>query len=95
MPASLYIYYRLSPERTEQAAARVAAMQAALRAQTGIAGRRLRRADDPLTWMEIYEPVDDAGSFESALQRLAALHRLDELLAPGERRHLERFVPCA
>ena len=95
MPASIYIYYRLSPERTEQAATRVAAMQAALRVQTGIAGRRLRRADDPLTWMEIYEPVDNAGSFESTLQRLVALHRLDELLAPGERRHLERFVPCA
>jgi hypothetical protein len=95
VPASYYIYYRLSPERMEQAAARVAAMQAALRAQTGIAGRRLRRADDALTWMEIYEPVDDAGSSESALQRLAALHLLDELLAPGERRHLERFVPCA
>ena len=95
MPSSYYIYYRLSPEWTEQAEARVAAMQAALRAQTGIAGRRLRRADDALTWMEIYEPVDDAGSFESALQRLVALHRLNELLAPGERRHLERFVPCA
>lgn len=95
MPTSFYVYYRLAPEQTEQFLARIAAMQTALLARTGIAGRRMRRADDSLTWMEIYETVDDAISFDDTLLELAALYRLDELLAPGERRHLERFVPCA
>jgi hypothetical protein len=45
--------------------------------------------------MEVYEPVHDPAAFEPVLAALAAAHRLDELLAPGERRHLERFVPCA
>ncbi len=70
-------------------------MQGALLARTGIAGHCMCRADDPLTWMEIYEAVDDAVAFEHTLLELAALYRLHALLAPGERRHLERFVPCA
>ena len=42
-------------------------LQARLRGQTGVAGRFLRKADDPWTWMEIYENVMDPLAFDEAL----------------------------
>lgn len=95
MSLSCFVYYRVADEgrdRIEQAAA---VMQARLREKSGVAGRLLRRADGSATWMEIYEGVGDAPAFEKLLERLAAEHGLERLLAPGESRHVERFVPCA
>jgi hypothetical protein len=85
---NLYVYYRV---RADQAAACRAAV-AALQAQLGVAPRLLRRADDPATWMEIYEDVDEA--FAARLEEAAVRLGLPACLADG-RRHLERFVPCA
>ena len=54
----------------------------------------MTKRGEPMLWMEIYEDISDAGSFERALQ--AAVHelRIDELLAAGTERHLECFE-CA
>jgi hypothetical protein len=90
-----YIYYRIAPEALAEAVSRIAAMQCALRLAGGVRGRCLARADDPATLMEIYETVTDPEAFEAALARLVEQHGLAALLAPGERRHVERFAECA
>jgi hypothetical protein len=85
-----YVYYRVVP--SEAARAVVAAVQSALREETGIQGRLLRRSDDPSTWMEIYEAVADPLRFEQTLDRLLAQHGFEGCIAPDSRRHCECFI---
>lgn len=85
---NLYVYYRVRLGTEDRCRAAVTAMQAEL----GMPWSLLRRADDPLTWMEIYENVDAA--FVTALEDAARRHGLAGLLGP-DGRHLERFLPCA
>jgi hypothetical protein len=67
-------------------------MQRALAQETGVAGRLMRRADDPTTWMEVYEAVSDAARFERSLDDAVAKFGLAGLLVGDGRRHVERFV---
>jgi len=92
MPLNYYIYYRVAPADAARARAVIDAVQLALRQETGIQGRLLRRDDDASTWMEIYEGVADALRFDSALERLLAQHGFDGCLASDARRHTERFT---
>jgi hypothetical protein len=89
LPLSYYIYYRVA--QPAQALAHVQNLQAELKDGLGIAGRWLRRRDDPATWMEIYEGVEDAIAFEQCLA--AAVQRLDfaAVLDAGTSRHMECF----
>jgi Domain of unknown function (DUF4936) len=87
-----YIYYRVAPPEAARLHAVVDAVQSALRQDTGIQGRIMRRDDDSGTWMEIYEGVADPLRFEAALTRLLAQHGFDACMAPDSRRHTERFV---
>lgn len=92
---SYYIYYRLRLDKPRaDALDTLHAMQEALARRTGIIGRILRNADDPATWMEIYENVGDAERFDVALSEEVEAHRAADLLMPGTTRHLERFIPC-
>ena len=92
MLMNYYIYYRVAPSEAAHARALVGEAQSALALDTGIQGSLLRSDDDPSTWMEIYEGVADRHRFEAALGRLLALHGFDACLAPGSRRHNERFT---
>jgi uncharacterized protein DUF4936 len=85
----LYVYYRVQAGKEVSCRAAVAAM----RAELGVPRRLLRRADDPATWMEIYEDVDEI--FVTRLEEAAVRHGIPGFLAPDSRRHLERFVECA
>lgn len=87
---SLYIYYRV--REPAQAAPRIRAMQTALMADTGVQGQLMRRSDDATTLMEVYENLDDAAAFESALDAAVAKHGITALLASGTTRHVERFT---
>lgn len=87
-----YIYYRIAAANGDRLQTTVHAMQAELQTATGVSGRLLRRRDDPLTWMEIYEGVQDSAQFESALSEAAAHHKLEALLESP--RVIERFVPA-
>lgn len=90
-----YVYYRVRPGvDLDDAQASVRAMQSALAARTGVAGRLMERLGDATTWMEIYEPVADPVAFEAALESEAAAFRLAELIEPGSARHVERFEEC-
>lgn len=90
-----YIYY---PVRigTEADLARVLyLLQDDLRRETGVAGRFLRKADDPWMWMEIYEGVRAVEAFEHSLAQAVERYGVARFIADDGRRHVERFVPCA
>ena len=91
-PVCYYIYYRVDPDRATSARRAVAALLAAVESRAGVVGRLLRRQDEPLLWMEVYENVRDPGRFEATLGDLLAARRFAAFLAPGSERRTERFV---
>lgn len=87
-----YIYYRVAPEHAAGLEPRVRAMQTALAAAIGVAGRLMEKRSEPWLWMEVYEGVADASRFEQALARLTEEHRLADGLQPGSQRSMECFL---
>jgi quinol monooxygenase YgiN len=81
-----YVYYKVAPERVDELRNRVRVLFDSIQKQCGVRGRWMRRRDDPSTFMEVYEDVQDPAAFEAALA-----HEATEL---GVERKLERFV-CA
>jgi len=81
-----YVYYRVEPARVVALRAEIESLFAAVQGKTGIRGRWLRRRDDPSTYMEVYEAVEDETAFEMVLARESATLGLD--------RKIERFA-CA
>ncbi len=59
--------------------------------ETGIEGRVLKKRNEPLLWMEIYENVEDDAKFEWALAEAAAASGIARLLQDGSSRHIECF----
>lgn len=90
-PAHIYVYYRVAAD-TAAARATVDAFLAAVAAATGVAGRLLARCDDAATWMEVYEPVDDALAFQRCLEALERAHAVAGVAVDGAR-HAECFGP--
>jgi len=88
---SYYVWYRLAGDACEARAA-VTAMMLDVAADCGVVGRLMKRADDPGTWMEIYEEVDEPAAFEHALDD--ALRRHGALAYAHGGRHVECFVAC-
>jgi hypothetical protein len=81
-----YVYYKLAPERVDEHRLLIRSLFDLVQGQTGVRGRWMRRRDDPSTYMEVYEGVQDEAAFEALLEREGA--RL------GVPRKIERFV-CA
>jgi hypothetical protein len=84
-----YVYYRIDPAQAGVAAARVDALLSALAAHCAQSPRRLRRCDDPSTWMETYEGIADFAAFAAALD--AATRAFDCAAFTLGERHLECF----
>lgn len=82
-----YVYYKISPDQVAQMRPSVHALFDAVEMNCGVRGRWMHRRDDPSTYMEVYENVQDEAAFEALLEREGA--------KLGVRRHVERFVPCA
>lgn len=91
MTSSCYVWYRVAGDRCEARSA-VTAMMLDLAEDCGVVGRLMKRADDPSTWMEVYEPVDDMDAFARALEVASARHGAGRYAESG--RHVERFVGC-
>ncbi|MDA8224420.1 MAG: DUF4936 family protein [Betaproteobacteria bacterium] len=85
----VYIYYRVRTDDPETETL-IRGLQARLACRACINGRLLKRCDDPLTWMEIYEDVADAQALLRQLDQLASEYDLMPFL-DGER-HVECFV---
>ena len=79
-----YVYYRIDAGRLDALRISVQDLFKVVERETGVRGRWMRRRDDPLTYMEIYEDVKDEGAFEALLEREAAQLGLE--------RKIERFV---
>ena len=89
---SYFIYYRVAAEHADAAWRTVAALLTALEERVFVSGRLLRRQDEPLLWMEIYEGVRDPAAFDAVLAEVLAGSELAAFLAPGATRKTERFV---
>ena len=83
---SYYVYYRVEGDRVESLQEQVRQLFRSIEAATGVRGRWMRRRDEPATYMEVYEDVQDEVAFEALLSRASS--------ALGLERHVERFV-CA
>jgi hypothetical protein len=81
-----YVYYKIPPERLDELRVAVQSLFDSIEKRCGVRGRWMRRRDDPSTYMEVYEGVQDEAPFEALLEREGA--------KLGVARKLERFV-CA
>lgn len=84
-----YVYYRIDPAQTSLVSPRIDALLDTLARYCSQPPRRLRRCDDPSTWMEIYEGIADFTAFLAAMKR--AVLDLDCAGATVGERHLECF----
>ena len=91
MPYSYYIYYRVDPAWAAIAEPRINQLLGTVKTSTGIAGRLLKKRGEPNLWMEVYENVADAASFESELEDAVGKLNAVELLQSGTGRHVECF----
>ncbi len=90
MPHTYCVWYRVREADDREAETAVRALQARLGCRTGVAGRLLKKRDDPGTWMELYEGVRDAAAFERQLRDLA--ERYDVEMFVADARHVECFI---
>ena len=67
---SVFIYYRVAERDRDEAETMIRAMQAQLACRSGIAGRLLKKRDEPGLWMEVYEPIAQSEAFERQLALL-------------------------
>ena len=79
-----YVFYKIAPDRLPQLRGMVEKLFQEIEKQCGVRGRWMRRRDDPSTYMEVYEEVEDAAAFEALLEREGA--------KLGVQSKLERFV---
>jgi hypothetical protein len=79
-----YVYYKLAPEHVDEFRPRVLSLFDLMQERCGVRGRWMRRRDDPSTYMEVYESVQDEAAFEALLEREGA--------KLGVARKLERFI---
>lgn len=87
-----YVYYRVDPERLGELADAVERLFAAVVSECGVRGRWMRRRDDAITYMEVYEGVRVDVRFEELVGRAAAALEFQSLLESGTVRHTECFV---
>ena len=59
----LYVWYRVEQDDKDTETA-VRGMMARVACRTGIAGRLLKKRDEPHLWMEVYADVADPDGFE-------------------------------
>jgi hypothetical protein len=79
-----YVYYKATPEQVPALRRSIKELFSLVETQHGIRGRWMRRRDDPATYMEVYEGVEDEAGFEALLEREGA--------KLGVQRKLERFI---
>ena len=81
-----YVYYKVGAQDVDRVRRTVRALFEAVEQACGVRGRWMHRRDDPSTYMEVYDDVEDEAAFEALLEREGA--------KLGVQRKLERFV-CA
>lgn len=92
MAWSYYIYYRVDADKTAACAAATQQLLTTVHEKTGVQGRVLKKRNEPLLWMEIYEQVTDEAQFEWELAEAVAASGIAALLQAGSARHIECFA---
>ncbi|MFN7085516.1 MAG: DUF4936 family protein [Burkholderiales bacterium] len=92
MAYSYYIYYRVAADKAEACEAKIRELLATVEEATGISGKLLKKREEPLLWMEIYENVAHAEPFEATLARAAIRLGVQDFLQPDSGRRVECFV---
>ncbi len=92
MPWAYYIYYRVDPDKVVTCTKAVQELLARMHTQTGVQGRFLKKRNEPLLWMEIYEHVTDEAKFEWELAEAVAASGIAASLQVGSSRHVECFA---
>lgn len=85
-----YIYYRVDEKHSDEAETLVRSMQSRLACRSGVAGRLLKKRDEPGLWMEVYEGVAEPERFERLLGQ--AVDEFDLAMFMDGERHLECFA---
>ena len=88
MSMSLYVYFNAS-QAPDDLLLRLQAMQQELTGY-GVRASLLQRRDQPDTWMEVYEGINNAADFSARLAHAVARH--DVASGCGDR-HEEWFQP--
>jgi hypothetical protein len=78
-----YVYYKIDPAQAGALRRSVERLFGRIEKEFGVRGRWMRRRDDPSTYMEVYEGVNDEQAFEALLAR--------EAPGLGPERRVERF----
>ena len=84
-----YVYYRVYSDDAETEL-QIRTLQARLGCRSGVYGYLLKRRDDTLTWMEVYESIPDSAAFELQMNR--AVSELDVAMFINGERVTECFV---
>ncbi len=93
MTANIYVYYTVSDVHMTLARQAVMRILSEIQGKTNILGRLLRRCDDPMTWMEVYENVVDTEHFKQELREAVIRCGFNNsLLSEGSARVVEIFV---
>ena len=87
----IYVYYRVLPDASDHVRRQVMSLQEDIR-QSGVRARLERRLDDALTWMEVYENVEDSAALMDSLSRGAAARGLDSQAVLERERRAEIFI---
>jgi len=89
-PSHIYVYYRVAAD-TAAARRAVGVLLSEIETATGVRGHLLARCEDPATWMEIYEPIDDIAHFSQMLATVVDRHDI-AAIAIDRKRHTECFA---
>lgn len=87
-----YIYYRVDAAYTLEASAAVKQIQYEIEAHFSVAGRLLKKRNEPLLWMEIYENVASSEEFETVLNTAEIKSEIKRFMQENEQRKIECFV---
>ena len=77
-----YVYYKVDPKHLAELRESIAHLFAVIERECSVRGHWMHRRDDPTTYMEVYEDVEDTAKFEAVLSRESAglgLQRRTEL----------------
>ena len=88
-----FIYYKVDLAKAEAALPAIHAALDDIERACGLRGRLMRRTDEPSTWMEVYDRVENPEALERAVDAAVAKHELQRFLKPGTRRMFEKFEP--
>lgn len=89
-----YVYYKLSPDGVGAARQAVRSVFGAVEKAFGVRGRWLRRRDDPSTYMEVYEGVQDEAAFEALIEREGARFGVPRVVEAFRNEPAENHITC-